>query len=127
MVADDYLLDYVNDFSKTFVDTTMKHAGEDWFTSADRSLFNAENSANDVFNYKDYATALKEGKKFKTWITENDNRVRDTHRLVNLKKIPIKDLFMVGGYPMRFPKDVEYASDAPWELVNCRCSVKYTN
>lgn len=94
-----------------------------WFISPDRAVFNAENEANTVLNYKDY----KEAKgNFKTWITENDERVRPTHIPLEGEKIPIGDLFVVGEALMRFPKDLEYAADYPEEIVNCRCSIKYS-
>lgn len=124
-VPDDYLIDYVEEFSYNFVDITRKHPDEAWYTSSDRALFNAENSANDVLNYDLYQKAIEEGKTHKKWITEKDNKVRETHRRVEGKVIPIKDFFDVGGILMRFPKDMEYAIDAPQETVNCRCTAKY--
>ena len=122
---DDYLIDYATDTAFNFVDTTKKNIDKEWYTSADRALFNAENSANDVLNYSEYEKAIKEGKTHKQWITEPDNRVRESHRKVDKKPIPIKDFFRVGLSRMRFPKDYEYASEFPEELVNCRCSIKY--
>lgn len=122
---DDYLIQYASDFSGNFIDTTKDHIEDDWYTSADRSLFNAENSANDVLNYKEYQEAIKDGKTKKKWVAEKDNRVRKNHKLVDGKEIGIKELFYVGGVPMRFPKDYEYAEAFPQETVNCRCRVKY--
>lgn len=122
---DDYLIDYATDTAYNFVDTTEKHIDEEWYTSADRSLFNAENSANDVLNYDLYQKAIIEGKTHKKWITEKDNRVRKTHKPLDGKTIGIKELFYVGGVPMRFPKDYEYAEAFPQEVINCRCSIKY--
>lgn len=122
---DDYLIQYASDFSGNFIDATKDHIEDDWYTSADRSLFNAENSANDVLNYKEYQEAIKDGKTKKKWVAEKDNRVRKNHKLVDGKEIGIKELFYVGGVPMRFPKDYEYAEAFPQETVNCRCRVKY--
>lgn len=122
---DEYLIGYASDFSENFIDATKDHEGEDWYTSSDRSLFNAENSANDVLNYKEYQNAIKDGKTKKEWVSERDAKVRNTHRIVDGKKIDIKEKFIVGGVPMRFPKDYEYASEFPQETVNCRCRVKY--
>ena len=125
MTADDYLIQYAMDFSENFVNTTKDHIDDEWYTSSDRSLFNAENSANDVLNYKEYQKAIKEGKTKKEWVTEKDAKVRNTHRAVGGKKIGIKENFYVGGVPMRFPKDYEFAAAFPQETVNCRCRVKY--
>lgn len=122
---DDYLIDYATDTAYNFVDTTKKHIDEPWYTSSDRSLFNAENSANDVMNYSEYIDALHSGKTEKQWITEPDNRVRKTHKAVTKKPIPIKELFHVGFALMRFPKDYDLAEAFPEELINCRCSIKY--
>ena len=122
---DDYLIDYAADTAYNFVETTKNHEGEPWYTSQDRSLYNAENSANDVLNYDEYKRAIEAGKTHKKWITENDRKVRDSHRELHNKVIPIKEYFRVGVARMRFPKDYEYASMFPEELVNCRCSIQY--
>ena len=124
-VLDTYLIEYISELSDTFIEVTKNHIDEAWYLSEERSLFNAENSANDVFNYNEYKDAIRSGKKRKTWITERDKRVRDTHREVDGKEIPIMDFFTVGGVKMRFPKDMEYAFDVPRETVNCRCTIKY--
>lgn len=122
---DDYLIDYASDTAFNFVDTTQKNIDKEWYTSSDRALFNAENSANDVLNYSEYEQAIKEGKTHKQWITESDNRVRESHKDVIKKPIPIKEYFRVGMAKMRFPKDYEYAAAFPEELVNCRCTIQY--
>lgn len=123
---DDYLIDYASDFSNNFIDSTKDHIDDEWYTSQDRSLFNAENSANDVLNYKEYRNAIKDGKTKKEWVTEKDLKVRKTHAAVDGKKIDIKEMFYVGGVPMRFPKDYEYAEAFPEETVNCRCVCRYS-
>ena len=124
-VLDDYLLQYSSDFAQNFVDSTEKHIGEEWYISEDRSLFDAENSANDTQNYIDYINALKNGMTHKEWRTERDNKVRGTHRMVDRKVLPITEYFVVGEALMRFPKDEELAFDYPKELINCRCTMKY--
>jgi len=122
---DDYLIDYATDTAYNFIDTTKNHIDEAWYTSSDRALYNAENSANDVLNYTEYIEALRSGKTHKKWITEPDNRVRKTHKEVTKKPIPINELFNVGFALMRFPKDYDLAEAFPEELINCRCSIKY--
>lgn len=47
------------------------------------------------------------------------------HKEVSDKVIPIKDFFRVGLARMRFPKDYEYASVFPEELIGCRCKIEY--
>ena len=125
VVLDDYLRQYSTDFAQNFVDATEKHIDEEWYLSEDRALFDGENSANDVANYKDYKKAVEDGFTHKKWVTERDNRVRITHQKVEGEVISIKNYFDVGGVLMRFPKDYELAFDSPHETINCRCTVKY--
>ena len=125
MILDTYLIEYVSELAYNFLEVTKNHMDESWYLSEDRSLFNAENSANDVFNYDEYKEAIKTGKTKKIWKTEKDKRVRESHREVDNKEIPIKDFYVVGGVKMRFPKDMEYAMESPQETVNCRCTIKY--
>lgn len=126
VLMDDYLWQYVEDYAENFTDNTKENIWNDWYISEDRALYNAENSANDTLNYKEYKKAIDDGFAFKTWRTEHDMKVRPTHSLVDGKKIPIEDLFVVGGVLMRFPKDYELAYDAPRELIGCRCTIKYS-
>lgn len=125
VVLDEYLRQYCSDYARNFIDTTEKHINEDWYLSEDRALFNAENSANDTINYKDYKKAVEDGFTHKKWVTEHDNRVRITHQKVEGEVIPIKNYFDVGGVLMRFPKDYELAFDSPHETIACRCTIKY--
>jgi hypothetical protein len=125
VVLDDYLRQYSSDFAQNFVDATERHIDEDWYLSEDRALFDGENSANDVANYKDYKKAIADGFTHKKWVTERDNRVRFTHQKVDGKVIPVTDYFDVGGALMRFPKDLKLAFDSPHETIDCRCTVKY--
>ena len=125
VMLDDYLRTYASDFSQNFVDATQRHEDQDWYLSEDRALFNAENSANDTINYKEYKKAIEEGKTHKKWISKNDPKVRHTHMMVDGEEIPIEETFVVGDALMRFPKDYELAFDAPQETVNCRCRIKY--
>lgn len=124
MEIDDYLEGMINDSSGDIIETTFKHGGEGFYTSKKRATLIACNSANDTLNYKQYTEAIKKGKKNKQWITEKDNRVRQTHKMLNNKTIPIKDTFLVGDILMRFPHDTFYGFDYN-ELSNCRCTIKY--
>ena len=104
---------------------TMDKPSDAWFLSEDRAKYNAENEANTVLNYSDFQAA-KNNYKFKTWITENDSRVRASHIPLEGETIPINEYFVVGDSLMRFPKDLEF-SPSPEEIVNCRCSISYHN
>jgi hypothetical protein len=94
--------------------------------SKDRAMFVAENEANTLYNRSDYVKAKKAGKKYKTWITQKDSRVRKTHREIDNKKIPIDEFFYVGKAEMLYPKDIDNAAGYPEEYVNCRCTIKYS-
>ena len=94
-----------------------------WY-SQDRARFNAENEANDVFNYDEYRQAIFDGKTRKEWISMRDAHVRKTHAEVDGEVLPIEEPFLVGTSLMRFPKDASLgASDD--ELIGCRCSARY--
>lgn len=121
---DDYLDNYINEFSDNTIDTTFKNIDDEFFLSEDRAFLISVNEANTGFNYNQFAEAVKSGKTRKQWITEKDRRVRRTHRELDDKSIPILALFKVGKTQMRFPHDTLYGLDYA-ELSNCRCSVKY--
>ena len=122
---DEYLEIYASEFATDFIGTTLENIEDVWYLSNDRAMFNAENEANTVLNYKDYVNAIASGKTMKTWVTFGDSRVRKTHRAVDGKTIPIKDLFEVGKAFMRFAKDTSMAQNHPEEIISCRCSVEY--
>lgn len=126
MTIDEYLDMYIGEFATDFVDTTFENITDIWFLSEDRAMFDAENEANTTLNYKDYQKAILSGKKYKTWLTYGDSRVRKTHKVLDGKTIPIKDLFEVGKTFMRFPKDLQMASNYPESYVNCRCQIRYS-
>lgn len=125
VVLDDYMRQYASDYAENFTENTRKNIDDPWYISEDRALYNAENSANDTLNHGEYIKAIEDGYKSKKWITERDRRVRKTHSKLEGQVIGILEYFDVGGALMRFPKDYEMAYDAPQEIVNCRCVVKY--
>ena len=55
----------------------------------------------------------------KIWITAGDNRVRDSHAMLDGKEIPLDETFNNGCKRPRDP------NGAPAEICNCRCSLKY--
>ena len=62
--ADDYITDYVRQFSHDVVQSTFNHIKEEYFLSRDRAMFISECEANTSLNYKEYTDAIKSGKKF---------------------------------------------------------------
>lgn len=61
----------------------------------------------------------------KTWLTLQDDRVRDTHRAVQGRTVELNEPFIVGGARMMYPGDASLGAPIR-ELANCRCSAQYT-
>lgn len=116
---DDYVPRLVNDI----METTDRHPDDPYYLSQDRALLIAQNEANTAYNHYDYVNAKAGGKEYKTWVTEGDERVREAHVEVDMKRIPIDDMFHVGNDEMRYPHDFMYGSAE--NLVNCRCTCIY--
>lgn len=53
------------------------------------------------------------------WYTALDERVRETHAMMEGQRKPKGDFWIVGGASLRYPGD--YMANAPAETVNCRC------
>jgi HK97 family phage portal protein len=69
--------------------------------------------------------ALEEiGAKYKVWLSQRDNKVRESHRLLDGEKVPIDGAFRVasrkGEVILRFPGDPNAPAE---EVVNCRCYI----
>lgn len=124
MGVDEYLENYVRQFSDTFIKTTFDSIDDSWYLSADRSRFIAENESNNVFSHDEYTRALKEGKTKKRWITMKDRRVRHSHRELDEKTLEISEQFVVGDSLMNFPRDETFSPNAG-QVISCRCSIKY--
>lgn len=120
-----YIDDYAKRLANEVVETTRKHDGEEFYTSTERGMLISANEANALGNYNQQVKAIKSGMKYKTWLTEKDNKVRHTHREVDNKKIGIFELFEVGSSLMLFPKDTSNGAEMK-EIAGCRCTVKYS-
>lgn len=92
-----------------------------YFDSEDRAEFIAEDEANSIEGYEDFAIALARGFTTKTWRTMRDKRVRDTHVKAEGQTVLMDDFFAVGNAQLLFPRDTVNGADFPEELVNCRC------
>ena len=116
---------YVDLFIPLLIATTLAHIGEKYYTSVERAANIAANEANTVVNHTELQQAIDDGYKYKTWITEKDNRVRDTHVLMEGVTIPIDEPFLVGNSFMMMPHDITLGAE-PQEIVNCRCAVTFS-
>jgi len=112
----------IEHFANEFVDSTMRHIDEPYFTSDDRAVVNAEEQSNSVHNQSDYDTAVSSGKTRKIWVTKHDQRVRKTHEAADGQEVAIDEPFVVGSALLQFPCDPEGALK---EICNCRCSCIY--
>ena len=126
MTLDSYIVKYVNELADDIIKTTEKNSGEDYFLSEDRARFIAENESNTVANHGEFTTAKERGYKHKTWHSQGDQVVRQTHKSTAGERVKIDDMFHVGDAEMLYPKDFVNASDHPEETVNCRCWVTYS-
>lgn len=121
----DYIDSYAGQISKDIMQTTEENADSDYYTSPERARFISANEANLVGNYAQEVEAIKSGKRYKTWSTMKDRKVRHTHVSADEKKIGIFELFEIGNSLMMFPKDGSQGAEAG-EIVNCRCTVRYS-
>lgn len=120
-----YIEGYARKLSEEIVRVTIEHDGEEFYTSTERGMLISANEANTLGNYGQQLQAIKDGKLYKTWVTEKDKRVRHTHRAVDEKKISIFEPFEVGNSLMMFAKDSSLGADMK-EIAGCRCVVKYS-
>lgn len=123
---DDYLEDYAKQSIDGIMETTDKEIEKPFTLSHDRAILISENLANDALNYGDFKRAKDQGRKYKTWITMGDEKVRPTHEVLESERIPIDDLFWVGNVQMRFPKDTLYSGGDLEEIAGCRCWIEYS-
>ncbi|MCD7724299.1 MAG: phage head morphogenesis protein [Clostridiales bacterium] len=122
---DDYTKNYITQISYDLTQTTKSNMGNEYNLSYDRARYISENEANTIINHDENEEAIAIGFTKKTWLTMRDRRVRHTHAVLEGKTIPIGNAFEVGDSLMNFPKDESfYPSDE--EVVNCRCSIKYS-
>lgn len=120
-----YLQSYVEKISEEVVRVTLENQEDDYYTSVNRAQYIAANETNVLANYREQIEAVNNGYKYKIWITENDSRVRHTHRDVSNTKLDILKPFVVGNSRLLFPKDFSMGADAK-ETINCRCHIRYT-
>jgi len=58
----------------------------------------------------------------KEWIAHDDERTRISHANVDNTTVAVDDVFIVGGFPLRYPHD---PYGPVQEVVNCRCRLRY--
>lgn len=125
--TDDYINEYVNQFTQRTLDTTWDNLDvtnpDSYWTSNKRSIEIAVNEANTIHNYKELQNAIEEGKTHKIWKAELTKATRKDHEEMNGKKIPIKDYFQFPDCKMLMPHDE--VNGTAKQTVNCRCSLRF--
>ena len=122
---DAYINQYIRKVTDDVVGSTLRRIDEPYSLSDERALGIALNESNSVLNYEEMADAIDSGYTMKTWRTMRDNRVRDSHKELEGKTIPIDDYFEVGNSLLLFPRDEDNCTDMS-DISNCRCSLKYS-
>lgn len=118
-----YEPEYVSRLTDEIIDTTTRHPDDDYYLSKERALLIGQNESNTTFNHIDYTEAKESGKRYKVWYAELDDRTREDHIEVDGTRIPIDEMFDVGGEQLRYPHDFMFGSAK--NLVNCRCTCRY--
>jgi len=54
------------------------------------------------------------------WLATGGSRTRPTHRRADGQRVPVGEVFMVGGAPLRFPGDPRGPAK---EVIQCRCTM----
>lgn len=122
--VDDYLYNHGVEVIASTIEVLLRHDDEPYYFSKDRARAIAENESNSIWNHTEYEDAVK-NKKYKTWRTVMDNRVRDTHVVMNGVTIPINDVFHLEGGDCYYPRDDQLGMDMT-EIVSCRCSLSFS-
>ena len=122
-VYDSNSLNYINKFTEEYIANTFNNEGDYW-TSDDRAMIGALNESNSIVNYSELVDAIEQGYTKKIWKTERDNKVRETHREVDNKKIPIEEYFEVGNERLLYPHDEANCVDLK-EVCGCRCHLEF--
>ena len=112
---------------KTFRDRVRDYLsgdmGETTGTPAEAIARVAETDSVRIYNEAKLETAKKSGANFKTWLTMEDNRVRDTHYFLQDVTVPIDGQFYTyDGDSAPAPAQFTKASNN----VNCRCWLTFS-
>lgn len=84
-------------------------------------LKNVAREQNEIIGYD---VAQRNGYEFKIWNTQQDEKVRGSHSLLQGIKILSNEEFGVNGESARYPKDNRLSIG---QKINCRCFLTYTN
>ena len=75
------------------------------------------------FAIQKMAESFNEATMKKRWVSNTDERTRESHAQANGQEVGISDDFVVGGKKMGFTGDPRGGAS---EVINCRCVIVYT-
>lgn len=91
--------------------------------SASRAQTIARTETHAAANATTWQTAKATGIEMtKEWVAANNSRTRESHSRISGKKVPMDDVFIVGGERMRYPSDPSASAE---QTINCRCVLVY--
>ncbi len=125
IIADDYIKQYIRNFSYDITDSTKAHEDDLYYYSSDRAIFMAENESLTCWNHQDFLDAIKSGKRKKQWMDIRDKKERETHLQVGRTIKPIGEAFLVGSSLMMYPRDSYTFGAESKEIISCRCTIRY--
>lgn len=111
------------------IDSTLRHQEDAYYFSDVRATAIAVDDAMATVNLEELDRAIRDGYKYKVWVTMNDSKVRHSHVLADQQRVEIDKPFTVGRCKMQAPRVFDKGSDYEdaKEIVNCRCHLVYSN
>jgi len=103
---------------KTYRDRVREHFEN---LDVDGIIRVADTESHRLYNEAVYESAKASGKNvLKTWVTMEDDRVRETHSFIEGVSVPLEERFYTSdGDSARYPGDFDLAQNN----VNCRCEI----
>jgi hypothetical protein len=120
------ILSKYDDLQKQGLDTQeIKTELKKTFQDADKRIERIVQTEGHAINEKT-KLLLNGDKEFKVWVTQGDDRVRDTtfHNGVEGMRVRVEDDFEVAGIKAAYPSDYSLPIE---ERVNCRCFLTFTS
>lgn len=124
-IVRDIVLKEVSDIVNDLINATLEEEKPRVYTDTEMAVRVSEDTTNIIVGINEYAVAVASGKKWKTWKSMKDNRVRKSHMMVDNTRIPIDKLFVVGKSEMMYPMDLQNGAGLE-EIIGCRCSCIYS-
>ena len=120
-----YVEQYARSRCKEIVDTAILHKADAFYGTLEHTIAIGEDESMAVGNYQREQLAIAQGYTQKTWVTCSDDRVRESHRLVDGQTIGIFQPFHLKGGQMMFPLDSSLGVNKR-EIYGCRCICEYS-